>query len=110
MLMSGLTRSVIALALGTVVATPTSDVFRNNPKARAARLAMNNQSVTLSDVIAPYPMRDTKPPPTPVPSRRHSINLGDIKFRALKKWVAAGMPNGDSTRFWEEAERELVID
>jgi hypothetical protein len=55
-------------------------------------------------------MRDMKAPPTPVPSRRHSINLGDIKFRALKKWVAAGMPNGDSTRFWEEAERELVID
>jgi Protein of unknown function (DUF2934) len=31
----------------------------------------------------------------------------DIMVRANQKWAAAGMPNGDGSRFWVEAEKEL---
>lgn len=31
----------------------------------------------------------------------------DIMVRANEKWVAAGMPKGDGSRFWSEAEQEL---
>jgi hypothetical protein len=33
--------------------------------------------------------------------------LNDIRDLAHEKWVAAGMPPGDSARFWLEAEQEL---
>jgi len=34
--------------------------------------------------------------------------LNDIRARAYSKWVAAGRPEGDSWRFWLEAEQELL--
>jgi hypothetical protein len=35
------------------------------------------------------------------------LSLNDIRDRAYEKWVAAGMPPGDSARFWLEAEQEM---
>jgi hypothetical protein len=40
-------------------------------------------------------------------ARREPITLQDIRVRAYAKWEAAGRPNGDSSRFWLEAEEEL---
>jgi hypothetical protein len=37
-----------------------------------------------------------------------SLCLNDIWRRARQKWEAAGRPPGDSSRFWLEAEQELV--
>jgi DUF2934 family protein len=37
-----------------------------------------------------------------------SVSEEAIRLRAHKKWEAAGKPNGDSLRFWLEAERELA--
>ncbi len=43
------------------------------------------------------------------PARRlQSVTLNEIQLRAYRKWVAAGKPNGDCTRFWLEAEQELL--
>jgi hypothetical protein len=40
--------------------------------------------------------------------RQHpSPTLNDIRQRAYEKWQAAGMPAGDCTPFWLEAEQEL---
>jgi Protein of unknown function (DUF2934) len=36
------------------------------------------------------------------------ITLDDIRIRAYSKWLAAGSPDGDSSRFWLEAEQELL--
>jgi hypothetical protein len=44
----------------------------------------------------------------PATQRKSAIYLNDIQVRAYQKWVAAGRPNGDSGRFWLEAEEELV--
>ena len=54
---------------------------------------------------------------TLLPDPRLSVSLDDLKAqlhlqlavrdRASEKWVAAGMPQGDSTRFWLEAEQEI---
>jgi hypothetical protein len=43
------------------------------------------------------------------PAANHQPPLcpNDIRDRAYEKWVAAGMPPGDSGRFWLEAEQEL---
>jgi Protein of unknown function (DUF2934) len=41
-------------------------------------------------------------------SNGHSITLNEIRLRAYGKWRAAGMPDGDSLRFWLEAEQELL--
>ena len=41
-------------------------------------------------------------------SRNGSLYLNDIWRRAREKWEAAGKPPGDSTRFWLEAEQELL--
>jgi hypothetical protein len=41
-------------------------------------------------------------------SKRLSLTLADIRRRAHAKWVAAGRPDGDSSRFWLEAEQELL--
>jgi len=41
-------------------------------------------------------------------SRRHpAIYLNDIRARAYENWKAAGMPPGDCTHFWLEAEQEI---
>ncbi len=44
----------------------------------------------------------------PFPCRRGPVHLNDIRSRAYQKWLAAGGPAGDCTRFWEEAEQELL--
>jgi hypothetical protein len=46
--------------------------------------------------------------PAAPPKRRPSITLNDIRQLAFRKWKAAGRPGGDCTRFWLEAEEELV--
>lgn len=43
-------------------------------------------------------------------SREGSLYLNDIWRLAREKWEAAGRPGGDSSRFWLEAERELLQD
>jgi len=40
--------------------------------------------------------------------RKPPIWLNDIRARAHQKWQEAGRPDGDSSRFWLEAERELL--
>jgi hypothetical protein len=68
------------------------------------------------------PMRDDRTDPTTgdqsataappaggrPPGRRRAVYLNDIRSRAYQKWRAAGGPGGDCTRFWEEAEQELL--
>jgi len=46
----------------------------------------------------------------PVPSSRNapSLTLNDIRLRAYRKWEAAGRPEGDGSRFWLQAEQELL--
>jgi hypothetical protein len=39
---------------------------------------------------------------------RSQITLEEIYRLALRKWIAAGTPPGDCSRFWLEAERDLV--
>ncbi len=39
--------------------------------------------------------------------RRPLLLLNDIRDRAYDKWQNAGMPPGDSARFWLEAEQEI---
>ncbi len=46
----------------------------------------------------------------PVVNHRPPPFLNDIRDRAYEKWVAAGMPPGDSVRFWLEAEQELCAE
>jgi hypothetical protein len=36
------------------------------------------------------------------------VYLNDIRLRAHQNWLAAGQPQGDCTRFWEQAEQELL--
>jgi hypothetical protein len=40
--------------------------------------------------------------------RSRSLCLNDIWGLARQKWEMAGRPDGDSSRFWQEAERELL--
>jgi hypothetical protein len=40
--------------------------------------------------------------------QRPAPTLNEIHDRALQKWAAAGRPWGDGTRFWLEAEQELL--
>jgi hypothetical protein len=40
--------------------------------------------------------------------QRLPVTLNDIHQLAYRKWQSAGRPPGDSTRFWLEAERELL--
>ncbi len=39
---------------------------------------------------------------------RPVVTMNDIHCLAFRKWNAAGRPTGDCTRFWLEAERDLV--
>jgi len=39
---------------------------------------------------------------------RSTIWLNDIRERAHQKWEAAGKPDGDNSRFWLDAEQELL--
>ena len=53
----------------------------------------------------------TKPEPResgPKPIRRRPVYLNEIHVLARSKWLAAGKPGGDGTRFWLEAEQELL--
>ncbi len=43
----------------------------------------------------------------PAAARRPLLFLNDIRDRAYEKWLNAGMPSGDSARFWLEAEQEI---
>src|SRR5262245_40343494 len=76
-------------------------------------------------VDQPTPTRTTPtPPPTPAGKTPPPIPTGkvastipspknptasdeEIRVRAYQKWQAAGCPDGDGTKFWLEAEREL---
>jgi hypothetical protein len=40
--------------------------------------------------------------------KRQPIYLDEIQRRAYRKWQAAGRPGGDCTRFWLDAEQELL--
>jgi hypothetical protein len=40
--------------------------------------------------------------------RNESLCLNEIWLVARLKWEAAGRPDGDSSRFWQEAEKELL--
>ena len=40
-------------------------------------------------------------------AEKRTIPEGIIRIRAYQKWEAAGKPEGQSLRFWLEAEREL---
>ncbi|HLN32252.1 MAG TPA: DUF2934 domain-containing protein [Gemmataceae bacterium] len=40
--------------------------------------------------------------------RKSPIWLNDIRARAHQKWQEAGKPDGDNSRFWLEAEQELL--
>lgn len=42
------------------------------------------------------------------PRKPVSVTLNEIHRLAFRKWSAAGRPEGDHTRFWQEAERELL--
>jgi hypothetical protein len=44
---------------------------------------------------------------TPSPEARE-MTLNDIRDRAYQKWQAAGRPMGDCSRYWLEAEVELL--
>ena len=44
---------------------------------------------------------------TTTAKRRPILFLNDIRDLAHKKWMAAGRPPGDCTRFWLEAEQEI---
>lgn len=39
---------------------------------------------------------------------RPEVTLNQIHCLAFRKWSAAGRPTGDTTRFWLEAEQDLV--
>jgi Protein of unknown function (DUF2934) len=39
---------------------------------------------------------------------RSHVTLNEINQLAYRKWSAAGSPPGDCTRFWLEAEHDLV--
>jgi hypothetical protein len=43
-----------------------------------------------------------------MPRQHPAVTLNEIWARACQKWRTAGMPPGDSTRFWLEAEKELL--
>jgi hypothetical protein len=47
-------------------------------------------------------------PRTCPPLRHSSLTLNEIHLLAYKKWVAAGMPQGDGAHFWLKAEMELL--
>jgi hypothetical protein len=68
-------------------------------------------------MLADTPTRITTPEARPAaaepggmhPARpRRPIYLNDIRALAYRKWEAAGKPAGDCTRFWLEAEQELL--
>jgi len=40
--------------------------------------------------------------------RRAPLTLNEIRLLAHRKWTAAGQPPGGCTRFWLEAEQELL--
>jgi len=40
--------------------------------------------------------------------RRPTLFLNDIRARAYQLWEAAGRPPGDCTRYWLQAERQLL--
>ena len=42
------------------------------------------------------------------PPHNRSLCLNDIWRLARQKWETAGRPEGDSSRFWLEAEQELL--
>jgi hypothetical protein len=42
------------------------------------------------------------------PPHNRSLCLNDIWRLAHQKWETAGRPEGDSSRFWLEAEQELL--
>jgi hypothetical protein len=49
------------------------------------------------------------PPDTErAPRRGQPLYLNEIRQRAYQKWLAAGQPEGNGTRFWLEAEQELL--
>ncbi len=50
----------------------------------------------------------TTAPDRPKTRRRLTILLNDIAARACEKWHSAGLPVGDGSRFWLEAEQELL--
>jgi hypothetical protein len=37
-----------------------------------------------------------------------SVTLNEIRVRAFRRWTEAGKPDGDGSRFWLDAERELL--
>jgi hypothetical protein len=44
----------------------------------------------------------------PAARRPAALFLNAIRDEAYQKWLAAGSPAGDCTRFWLDAERELL--
>jgi hypothetical protein len=71
------------------------------------------QTTAMAANAAPtLPTQATEAPGCPITqaatSRNESLYLNDIWRLAREKWVAAGRPNGDSSRFWLEAEQELL--
>lgn len=40
--------------------------------------------------------------------RQRPLDLDDIRVLAYRKWETAGKPPGDGSRFWLEAEQELI--
>jgi hypothetical protein len=57
---------------------------------------------------APKPFPKGEPTRLPPASMRRSLTLNEIHLLAYHKWEAAGRPSGDGTRFWLEAEQELL--
>lgn len=40
--------------------------------------------------------------------KRPGLTMEEIRLRAYQRWQAAGKPNGDATKFWLQAEQELL--
>ena len=66
-----------------------------------------NQTTTLPKATGPKPKTSAAVPANRRLAENKTIPHGIIRIRAYQKWEAAGKPEGQSQRFWLEAEREL---
>ena len=73
---------------------------------------MQNATATVANPPSAATARKLKAATSAGPFARfgkaRSITLDEIRLRAYVKWEAAGKPDGDSSRFWLEAEEELL--
>src|SRR6516225_4359921 len=54
------------------------------------------------------PMGVARAPGNGTVHQPHALTLNEIRQNAYRRWEAAGRPSGDCSRFWLEAEQELL--